>query len=208
MGRRTNTGLAAGSSHWGVARENRWGDRMGFSGSVVVANRRGEPGVGTVVELVSTLLAKGHHPTFVVRGISMSPTLRDGDCVTLAPLPESGARRGDIVAFRRGPHLVLHRVLKADRIARGDLRYYLTAGDGLLEDDGVLREADVLGWVVSVATAGRTWAPQSLIRRVQGAARVFLSLHPRARRALQKHRDSLRLAAHSMRVRGRAGAPR
>ena len=137
--------------------------------------------------LVVELLRAGHPVAFRVSGISMDPTLHDGDRVTLAAIGPRTPRRGDMIAFRRGEQLVLHRVLSVITGANGDVRY-LTAGDGLLYADGLQPATAVIGRVVSVQRASRTWNPDAPLRRVQSRTRVFLGLHPSMRAILREAR--------------------
>lgn len=165
-----------------------------------------EPGVCAAAEdwrqLADELLKAGHRPSFRVRGVSMRPTLWDGDSVQVEPLPAGGARRGDIVAFAMGRHLVVHRVLT---VRPGAVRSYLTAGDGRLDHDGWQPETAVLGHVVSVRSARGGWRPASPARRSQAALRVYLGLHPRIRAGLASLRD--RITGRTVTTsRGRVGA--
>ena len=49
-----------------------------------------------------------------VSGDSMEPALRDGDRVEVSPAAPSDLRPGDLVVFRAGDSLVVHRLLLAD----------------------------------------------------------------------------------------------
>jgi signal peptidase I len=119
-----------------------------------------------VDEMAHELLARGSTVTFVARGASMRPFLRDGDRVTLAPL-RGRPRLGDVVLTRGASLGVVHRVvaLRGGRV--------LTKGDALPRSDGWRSLGDVLGRVERVERAGRAvplrrWLPlaASLARRV------------------------------------------
>ena len=146
--------------------------------------------------LIADVLERGHTSAFTVRGNSMMPTLRDGERVILAKLGERGARRGDIIAFRQGEHLCLHRVLTVvdGESAPGD-RGYLTAGDGNLRADGVQRGRDVIGRVVRVSGERGDWDPGTGIHRVRSSLRTFVALHPAVRGRLRAGRATLRRLA-------------
>src|SRR5687767_15857078 len=75
---------------------------------------------------------------------SMAPLVRAGDRLRLAPIDRARLRRGDLVAFRRGGLLVVHRVL--EHHAGG----VVTKGDALaLRDEGIPWEA-LVGRVVTL----------------------------------------------------------
>lgn len=155
--------------------------------------------------LIRDLLAGGRTATFTVRGMSMLPTLREGDRVTLKHLGDTPAQSGDIVAFTRGPVLCLHRVLAVVHDGRtGRVNYYLTAGDGLLAHDGRQPADAIVGKVVRVHCSRGEWSPDSLLRRVQGLARSFIGRHPRLRAHLRSARRALRNPA-TRRTNGGAG---
>jgi hypothetical protein len=124
------------------------------------------PRARAVDEMARELLARGLPVTFVARGASMWPFVRDGDRLTVAPL--AGAPRlGDVVLVGGEGFGVVHRVV---RVAGGRV---LTKGDALPRSDGWAPLGRVLGRVVAVERRGRPvpqgrWAPlaASLARRL------------------------------------------
>lgn len=81
--------------------------------------------------ILQDLLAEGLSVEVPVTGTSMSPFIRSGDTITLAPIGRHVSRRGDIVGFPRPDgRLVVHRV-----IALRDGRV-LTRGDAATDEDG------------------------------------------------------------------------
>lgn len=84
-------------------------------------------------------------------GESMAPLVRAGDLLRLVPVDPGRVRAGDLIAFRQGEALVVHRVLRRTR-AR-----VLTKGDALARADAPVAAPDVLARVVAVRTpAGRS----------------------------------------------------
>ena len=159
--------------------------------------------------LVADLLKQGCPATFRVRGISMLPTIQDGDSVTLEPLGDVPARAGDIIAFMRGPCVCLHRVIAVVHdSASGRITDYLTAGDGLLVDDGRQRADAVIGKVARVRTPGGDWTPNSPLRRLQSAVRAFLGLHPKVRSGLRGAKTIARRSQSDSRATEGAGMDR
>jgi hypothetical protein len=117
-----------------------------------------------------------------VRGTSMSPSLREGDFLTVEP---AGAiSPGDIVVFRLGDELLCHRVaaLRED----GSL---LTQGDNSSRPDQPVSRADVLGKAASARRGGpdvarllrqtARWCLR-LTRACPGGERVLKALVPAA----------------------------
>ena len=64
-------------------------------------------------ELLTAVLARGSLFRFQARGFSMSPFIRDGDVLTLAPAPDR-LRIGDVVAFINpcNQQLSVHRLVR------------------------------------------------------------------------------------------------
>lgn len=74
-------------------------------------------------DVVRELLAAGETVELTIEGGSMAPFLRPGDVVTLALARPEALRPGDVVAFRAGPRLVVHRLLAIEAeslLLRGD----------------------------------------------------------------------------------------
>ena len=67
-------------------------------------------------EVVQAVLEKGKSFRFRARGTSMTPFIRDGDTLTVAPLLQGKPRRGEaVVVFRPSeirPCLLVHRVVE------------------------------------------------------------------------------------------------
>jgi len=80
-------------------------------------------------ELAAELLSRGHEVTLRARGVSMSPLVRDGDLLQLAPLDRPPCV-GDLVAALSSGRLLVHRVVQI-REGEAELR-----GDALWIADG------------------------------------------------------------------------
>jgi signal peptidase I len=79
---------------------------------------------------------------------SMTPLLRAGDRLRLVSVDPTRIRPGDLVAYRRGAHLIVHRVLLAD--AAG----LVTKGDALPGRDAPVGWEAVVGRVVALTDTG------------------------------------------------------
>ncbi len=106
-------------------------DRL--SGAVETLSSRPEP-------LVLDLLAGGVSVELPVTGGSMSPHVRSGDVLTLAPIDDRRLRLGDVVAFPRPEgRLVIHRVVALEE---GRLR---TRGDAASRADAWIDGESLIG---------------------------------------------------------------
>ena len=119
-----------------------------------------------LVGLMRAVLARGRSFRFRAKGWSMSPFIRDGDVITIAPSgrkPKAPVRGiGQVVAFVSpvNERLVVHRI-----IGRHQSRF-LIQGDnlpGLVAD--TVRLDDILGRVVRIERGGkRVWLGPGLER--------------------------------------------
>jgi len=102
-----------------------------------------------LLDLLAAVLDKRVSFRFTARGYSMSPFIRDGDVLTVAPLT-TAPRIGDVVAFVGSPHdrLTVHRIIAAPRDG------FLIKGDNVSEPDGVLPRERLLGRVARVERSG------------------------------------------------------
>ena len=105
-----------------------------------------------LVALLRAVLERGQPFRFEAPGFSMSPFIRDGDAITVAPLAGASPRPGDVVAFLRpdSGKLVVHRVVGK----RGDA-FLIIRGDNAEEGDGLVPRANVLGRVTRVERDGK-----------------------------------------------------
>lgn len=92
-------------------------------------------------EMIRELLRQGLGVRFQARGASMSPAIRDGEIVEVAPGVVSRLRRDDIVLAKSDGGFRLHRLVRAD--FRSDA--FTTRGDCGRENDPVLRGDQIFG---------------------------------------------------------------
>ena len=87
----------------------------------------------------------------MVRGVSMSPFIRDQDVLTIAPMNGRTPAVGEVVAFIQPDtgRVAIHRV-----IARAGLGW-LVRGDNCPRADGVVMGQDIIGCVTRVERLGR-----------------------------------------------------
>jgi Peptidase S24-like len=104
------------------------------------------------------------------RGLSMVPTIRDGDRVLIAPVPATSLRLGDVVKFWLEGELRLHRLIRRGSSPDGPwLEFH---GDRLTEPDSRVRPAAVIGIARAVEREGHLRRLDSLPARLAALARV------------------------------------
>ncbi len=134
---------------------------------------------GALLNVSATLLGQGYNVRFSAPGTSMGPTIRDGETITVAPTVPSEIRRGDIVAYRRGYHVVAHRVVRVER--HNESPMFLMRGDAATSSDPPVTREQILGKVVSVERRGRQRKVSSYPAKLAYTARVAAS---RAKRSI------------------------
>ncbi len=133
--------------------------------------------------LASLLAEKPVVLTLVSR--SMLPLLREEDQLLVQPLREQPLRPGQIVAFRQGSQIWVHRVQSGDWPA-GKL---LTRGDAASLIDRPVALESLLGLVVARRRPGRPWK-----RLDRGLYRLFGLLQAHFGQAIAPHIGWLRKA--------------
>ena len=66
----------------------------------------------TFVDLTTELLQRGIPIRFRATGISMQPTIADGEMITIVPVEPQEIKRGDIILYRTKTGVIAHRVIK------------------------------------------------------------------------------------------------
>lgn len=105
--------------------------------------------------LTTELLREGYGVRFHPKGQSMSPTIRDGEALTIEPVGARSVRRGDILLYETERGVIAHRVV---RISRGKTasRLFTMRGDALFASAEEVEESRILGRVISVERGERT----------------------------------------------------
>lgn len=119
-----------------------------------------------------------------VWGESMLPSVWPGDVLTLKRCRPEQLERGDIVLYRRGERLFIHRVTSIQE-AGGEV-WVVTQGDATPHSDPPVAASEVLGCVTNIARGARgvrrtRWgrAPRlaSFLFRRSWSSRVVLRVH-------------------------------
>jgi signal peptidase I len=135
--------------------------------------------------LLADLTQRGARIRLEVRGRSMRPLLRDGDCVTVAGAEAGSLRRGDLILFRTDTgQLLLHRIRT---VARGARPRFYTRGDSSETPDRPIGASNIVGRVIRVdyparhglhlmvATDQLCWKAASLLVLAYGRVRRLRS---------------------------------
>lgn len=102
-------------------------------------------------EVCAGLLAAGQSVRFRARGPSMSPSIRDGESLTVAPVTAREIAVGDVILYRSPRGLTAHRVLAA---LPGDQPAWRVSGDAPGSEEERVPADHVLGRVESVRRDG------------------------------------------------------
>lgn len=86
-------------------------------------------------------------------GSSMSPAIKDGDLVTIEPIPDGRINQGDIILYQsRFDTAVIHRVVRIERSSND--RTVITRGDAATQNDLAIPFTQILGRVKHIERAG------------------------------------------------------
>jgi hypothetical protein len=103
----------------------------------------------------------------------MHPTVKDGDTITIEPVPLSEVTRGDIILYRSGMGVTAHRLIRIETRKDTSPRFILR-GDTLGSPIELVHSQDVLGRVVCVERRRRLIDPYSWKAKVCRATWLFL----------------------------------
>jgi len=143
-----------------------------------------------LIELLRAVTATGKPFRFRARGRSMSPFIREGDVITIAPCSATSVKLGQVVAFVNPSTgmLTVHRVVGIRRDA------CLMQGDNEGYPDGWVPRTCILGQVTRLERNGRP------VRLGMGPERIWIALlhrvgwlRPLVRQARYLLRPKLRL---------------
>jgi len=98
-------------------------------------------------------LARGASLRFRARGNSMRPFIKDGDILNIKPIEATEVQIGDVILFRQGRRILVHRVVK--RRVEPEVML-IVKGDSRLRPDGPVHPDQLLGKVTGVERGGRT----------------------------------------------------
>lgn len=100
-------------------------------------------------ELIADIVRDFGEVCLKVTGVSMIPALWPGDTITVRCHDPAELRCGQIVLYKRGEKLIAHRITSLHD------GFITTRGDSLLQDDPLMTESDIVGFVMSASRNGR-----------------------------------------------------
>jgi hypothetical protein len=105
-----------------------------------------------LLELMREVLAKGAVFQFRATGWSMTPFIKDGDVITIAPLKKERLSPGKVVAYIQSAtgHLVVHRV-----IGRQGASFLIQGDNTFSRADELVCPQDILGCLIRIERQGR-----------------------------------------------------
>lgn len=105
-----------------------------------------------LIYLMKAVLSREVAFRFRAKGWSMSPFIKDGDWITVAPLSREPLSIGKVAAFIHptSGRLIVHRLVGRQGSA------YLIRGDNVvMQTDGLVSESEILGCVTRVERGGK-----------------------------------------------------
>lgn len=109
------------------------------------------------LDLVAELLRRGVAVRLKAWGTSMLPSLWPGDLLAIQSATSDEVAPGDIVLVMRDERFFVHRVVEQRQCQ--DCSAWITRGDAMPHDDPPVAAFELLGRVVSVQRANRSFAP-------------------------------------------------
>jgi signal peptidase I len=123
--------------------------------------------------VIEQALTEGTLVRFRAEGISMYPTIRDGEAITVAPVAADEVVTGDVLLCRQGTRVLAHRVVDVTRC--GTERIFELRGDAKISCDAPVRASAVVGRVVGVVRNGRVISLSGRVARLRYHARKTAS---------------------------------
>src|SRR3954452_5233346 len=139
--------------------------------------------------VVAEGLANGAAVRFRAEGISMYPTIRDGETITVVSVSAHDVVRGDILLCRHGARLLAHRVVAVTTAA--GLRTFDLRGDAKSACDAPVGAPALVARVIEVRRGrrcvqlcGRAARARRAMRLAASRGRTFILSTPRVLRTL------------------------
>ena len=128
--------------------------------------------------VIKEALATGTVVRFRAEGISMYPTIRDGEVITVAAVSTEEVVLGDVLLCRHGQRVLAHRVVGMTTC--GTERFFELRGDAKAACDPPVRASAIVGKVVGVRRNGRVVPLSGRAARLRYRTRAAAS-HARSR---------------------------
>ena len=112
------------------------------------------PHSGLLREACAALLSSGQLVRFRATGLSMDPTIRDGDVLTVEPVDLNEIRPGEVLLYRTERGVVAHRLVRYETVESQPL--YILRGDASGTCDPPVCVGEVLGRVTAVRRGRRS----------------------------------------------------
>jgi len=123
--------------------------------------------------VIEEALTNGTIVRFRAEGISMYPTICDGEAITVAAVSTDDVVRGDVLLCRHGKRVLAHRVVGVTSC--GTERFFELRGDAKVSCDAPVGAGAVVGKVVSVRRNGRVIPLSGRAARLRHRARTAAS---------------------------------
>ena len=118
------------------------------------------------------LIENNHAVKIVASGYSMFPFMRNGDLLTISPVPIEEIQIGDVAVFESNNDWISHRVIDI-RKTNNEITLILR-GDTCIQLDPLVTKANYIGKTVAFERGGKVYEVGS--KKNKRIARVILSL--------------------------------
>ncbi len=116
------------------------------------------------IDVSTELLRRGQCVRFRAPGLSMHPTIKEGETITVIPISPFDIKRRDILLYLIGKKVIAHRVVgiekkksnSSNQSSKFSPRLFLLRGDASAICDEPVEAQQILGKVVSVERDGRS----------------------------------------------------
>ena len=125
-------------------------------------------------ELISEVLGRGHDVRFRAPGLSMHPTIRENEAITVRPVSVSAIRKGDIILYCWRQGVIAHRIVGIDKAGGGAIRFIMR-GDASGASTEQIKPEQILGKVVAIKRGRRRINPYGLSYKIERALRPWAS---------------------------------
>jgi len=101
--------------------------------------------------ILQAVISRGKHFRFKALGCSMSPSIKDGDVLTVYPMTDKAPALGDIVVYIHPQTrlAIIHRVVGKKKV------FCFIRGDNSYSTDGLIPDENILGVVRKIERKGQ-----------------------------------------------------
>ena len=116
------------------------------------------------------LIENNHAVKIVASGYSMFPFMRNGDLLTISPVPMEEIQIGDVAVFERNNDWISHRVI--DIRKTNNETTLILRGDTCIQNDPLVTKENYIGKTLSFERGGKVYEVGSFKRKNKRIVRL------------------------------------